>query len=210
MGGYLAALTGSGNNVYGQLYNTLTNQMINSSGLETYNPADWSAYSISMPEQTGSGRYILAIPGYVPAGAYLASYFTTGDLGVPTLGDAPFDYHVFGWDGGNIIWGGSGVNVTQINGVASAAAKLSKAADLYVPGVAVAGTLTSSQMTTDLPAIFEGTYAGRVLYFTSGANLGRAALITAYAVTGGKLTFLAFGNNPISTPPTAGDLFLIV
>jgi hypothetical protein len=65
-------------------------------------------------------------------------------------------------------------------------------------------------MTTNLVAAVANIYAGRVIYFTSGVNAGLACLITAYAVTGGRLTFIAFSNQPAPSAPSAADTFLIV
>lgn len=210
MGGYLYASGATGQSgIYAQLRSLLLGTIANGVGLETYNSAHWSDYVNLAPEQTGSGEYELAVPGYLPAGIYKATFFVP--LGVsPALGDTPFDTETFSWDGSNILWIGSSLNVGQINGSAPAAVNLALSANAFVVGAAAAGTLSTTQMTTNLSATVTNIYAGRVIYFTSGINAGLACLVTAYAVTGGKLTFIAYNNQPAPSAPSAADTFLII
>lgn len=211
MGGVIPAFSGSGNTVYGQISSGLTGQVGNGSALEVYNPSNWSLYTNAMPEQSGSGRYILTVPGYLPAGRYFVSVFLcTVNAPTPTLGDTPIDFVFFDWDGANVIGVGSSLNVGAIAGSAAAATKLAVGANAQVSGAAAAGTLSSSQMTTNLSATVANQYAGRVLIFTSSVNAGRAVLITAYAVTGGLLTFIGYNNATLATPPSAADTFIIL
>lgn len=209
MGAVIPAGAASGQTIYGRIISAADATVANGVGLEAYNSAHWANYVISMTEQSGSGCYILTVPGYLAAGRYFVMpYIQIG--GSPTLGDPPIDIIFFDWDGGNAVGVGSALNVGKINGSAPAAVNLSTSALQFVIGAAAAGTLSTTQMTTNLAATVANIYAGRVIYFTSGANAGRVALITAYAVTGGKLTFVAYGNQPITSAPVAADTFLIV
>lgn len=210
MGGVIPALAGSGNTVYMPIMDMLTADMWDGAALVTYNQSDWADYAISAPEQPGSGRYIMSVPGGLPNGAYwVTPYVQVG--GSPAVGvDTPLDILRLVWRDGNIIEVGSALNMGAINGSTAAATKLAVSAGAMVTGAAAAGTLSTTQMTTNLSATVADIYAGRVLYFTSGVNAGLACLITAYAVTGGRLTFVAYGNNPAPSAPSAADTFIVI
>lgn len=195
--------------VYAQIRSQVNGQIGNGSALEAYNQAHWSDYVNESPEQAGSGEYALSIPGYLPAGLYKATFYVP--LGAsPASGDTPFATEPFSWDGANIIGLQSGLNVGAINGSSAAAISLGVSAGAMVRGAAAAGTLSTTQMTTNLSATVANIYAGRVLYFTSGVNAGLAVLITAYVVSGGRLTFIAFNNQPAPSAPSAADTFIII
>jgi hypothetical protein len=209
MGGVIPAGAGTGNTLYGNILSADDAKIANGSALVTYSQSNWTDYVNSMPEQAGSGRYILTVPGYLPNGRYFViPYLQLG--GSPAAGDTPLDIIFFDWRDGNVLGFGSSLNVGQINGSAPAAVNLSLNALASVNGQATAGTLTTSQMTTNLASTIVNVYAGRVIYFTSGGNAGRAALITAYSVTGAKLTFLGYNNLPITVAPSVGDTFIII
>lgn len=213
MGGYLIAEAATGQTVYNILQSMSTGQLWNGSAMEAYNQSHIGNYAIATSEQSGSGRYILAVPGGLPSDNYWASsYIETVNPGTPTLGDTPLDIMRFGWLAGNIVDVGSGVNVGAINGSTSAAVNLAIASNAYVVGAAAAGTLTTSSMTTNLaPAnAFANMFSGRTLIFTSGVNAALAVLVTAFAVTGGKLTFVAYGSLPAPSAPSNGDTFLLL
>lgn len=209
MGAVIPAGAGTGQTLYGNILSASDGQVANGSALEAYNQAHWANYVITMTEQAGSGRYLLSVPGYLAAGRYFAFIYLQAG-GSPAAGDTPLDFVFFDWDGGNVIGVGSALNVGSINGSTTAAANLRKSTETLVSGSAASGTLTTTQMTTNLMNTEANIYAGRVIYFTSGDNAGRAALITAYAVTGGKLTFIGYNNSPINVAPTAGDTFVII
>lgn len=209
MGGAIPAAAASGQTVYFQVMRATDAEMANGAGLESYNEAHWGNYVIASPEQTGSGRYVMTVPGYLPAGRYYALPFIQIG-GSPAAGDTPIDILQFDWDGGNIVGVTAPLNMGQINGSALAAANLSASAGIMKTGAAAAGTLTTTQMTTGLTDTVPNIYAGRLLLFTSGVNKGLACLITAYAVTGGKLTFISYGNLPAPAAPSIGDTFVIV
>lgn len=210
MSGIIPVLTATGQTAYFTFMDMLTGQIWNGAAMEVYNSSHWGNYAIASAEQSGSGRYIVAVPGGLPAGNYwVAPYLETVNPGTPTLGDTPLDLLRLGWDGANIIDIGSGLNVTEINGNAVAAANLALSAATFITGTAAAGTLSNTQMTTNLGVAVANLLAGRVLYFTSGANAKLAVLITGYAVTGGKLTFIGYNNLPAPSAPSAGDTFII-
>lgn len=196
----------SGN--YSMIRSLTTGKVWNGSAMVTWNVANWLTYNVAAPEDTGSGAYIMTIPGSLPADAYQGVLYTP--VGVSSAsGDSPVQTENFAWDGSNLVWVGSALNVGQINGSAAAAVKLGVSAGTFVTGAAAAGTLSTTQMTTNLSATVANIYAGRVLYFTSGVNAGLAVLITAYAVTGGRLTFVAYGSLPAPAAPSAADQFVI-
>ncbi len=211
MGGYLLHEVATGNTVYDVLMSMTTGKIWNGAAMVDYDQADLADYAIPTVEQSGSGRYILAVPGGLPDDNYWASpYLETVSPGTPTWGDTPIDIQRFGWRDGNIVDLASGLNMAQIDGSDAAAEKLAVSAGAMVIGAAEAGTLSDSQMTTDLSATVANIYAGRVLYFTSGANAGLAVLITAYVVADGLLTFIAFNNQPAPSAPSAADTFIII
>lgn len=202
---------GNGQTVYAQIQDAADGQIANGVGLEAYNQANWADYVISSVEDLGASRYLVTIPGYLPADRkYIISLYIATVMGAPAAGDIPHDFDLFDWDGANFIGLASGLNVGKINGSAPAAVNLALSATQLKLGVVEAGTLTSTQMTTDLVATVANIYAGRVLYFTSGVNTNLAVLITAYVVAGGKLTFVAFNNQPAPAAPSALDTFLII
>ena len=107
---------------------------------------------------------------------------------------------------GVVLQADQAVNATKISGSATAADNLEASALGIITGVAAAGTLTTTTMTSTLT----GTYAddeliGRLIVWTSGTAAGQAATITDYANTGETFTYA-----PITTAPIAGDVFVIV
>jgi len=72
-------------------------------------------------------------------------------------------------------------------------------------GAAIAGTLSTTQMSTNLTEATDDHYNGRILIFTSGALLRQATDITAYNGTTKVLTFTA-----LTEAPTVADKFIIV
>ena len=72
-------------------------------------------------------------------------------------------------------------------------------------GAAPTGTLSTTQATSDLTGYTASQLNGRTIVFTSGVCDGEATDITAYAVTGGLLTFTA-----LTLAPGNGDTFKIV
>lgn len=210
MSGAIPLFGASGNSLNYAMIRSLANgQVWNGAALEAWNVAHWATYNIAAPEQTGSGCYLLTVPGGLPAGLYQAVLYTPVG-GSSASGDSPIATEVFSWDGSNVLGLGSAINVGSINGSSAAAVNLATSANALKTGAAAAGTLSTTQMTTNLTATVPNIYSGRVLIFTSGVNAGLAALITAYAVTGGKLTFSAYGSLPAPSAPSAADTFIIL
>lgn len=210
MGGYIPALAATGNILYGALQSQTTGKWWNGATMGNFAGGSWATYAVSWPENPGSGNFTLPVPGALPADAYwVYPYIRVG--GSPVLGaDTPLDILRLDWDGANILSLGSALNIGAINGSLTAAVKLAVSANAFVTGAAAAGTLSTSQMTTTLTDTVPNIYAGRTMIFTSGVNAKLAVLITAYAVTGGRLTFVAYNNQPAPSAPSAADTFIIL
>lgn len=101
------------------------------------------------------------------------------------------------------------VNVTKIGGSATPATQLALSAATIVNGAAATGTLSTTEMTTNLTINVADQYNGRVIIFapdtTTAALRGQATDITATTVLNGKLGFTA-----LTTAPVNGDTFVIV
>lgn len=96
-------------------------------------------------------------------------------------------------------------DVTAINGVAAAAAQLARSAATIVNGASITGTLSTTQMSTDLIEATDSHYNGRIIIWTSGVLLNQATNITAYNGTTKTLTYTA-----TTEAPANGDTFIIV
>lgn len=72
-------------------------------------------------------------------------------------------------------------------------------------GTAQTGTLSTTQMTTDLTGYADDELIGRVVVWTGGTANGQASEITDYANASGLVTY-----NTITTAPVNGDTFKIV
>lgn len=100
------------------------------------------------------------------------------------------------------------IELDRIDYQSSSYAKLEASASTIVQGNPVAGTLSFTEMTTDLTETTDDHYNGRVLIFTSGVLAGQATDITDYDGASKKLTFTALSDQPA----TGGQLtsFVIV
>jgi hypothetical protein len=91
----------------------------------------------------------------------------------------------------------------------ASATKLSVSAGTMIPGEAAAGTLSTTEMTTNLTIGVDDQLNGRILIFAidtvTAALRGQATDITDSTTVDGKLTFTA-----LTTAPSAGDTFIIV
>lgn len=96
-------------------------------------------------------------------------------------------------------------NMSAINNSSAAAVLLALSAGTIVAGTAVSGTLSTTQMTTDLTEATNDHYNGRLIAWTSGALLGQYSNITDYDGTTKILTFTG-----ITEAPLAGATFLII
>lgn len=102
--------------------------------------------------------------------------------------------------GGNIK-----ADVLALDGSTDAATDLKTSALTIVRGAAITGTLSTTQMTTDLTEATDNHYNGRRLLWTSGALIDQATAITAYNGTTKMLTYTA-----TTEPPANTDTFVIV
>jgi hypothetical protein len=102
----------------------------------------------------------------------------------------------------------AGVNVTQLNGVAAAAAGLALSADTIVNGTA-SGIPTTTTMVSDVGITVDDQLKGRIIIFadntTTTALRDQATDITACTASSNTLTFTA-----LTTAPVSGDTFVIV
>jgi hypothetical protein len=105
-----------------------------------------------------------------------------------------------------LISGRMSATVDAINDNSTAAAALAAAADSMVLSTTKAGTLTTTQITTNLTESNDNHYVGRTLIFTSGTLAKQQGVIAAY-VGGSKLITL---ESALTSPPAAGDSFVIV
>jgi len=96
-------------------------------------------------------------------------------------------------------------DVTKLSGSATAADKLEASALGILPGTAQTGTLSTTQMTTDLTGFADDELIGRVVIFTGGTANGQATAITDYASASGLVTF-----DTVTTAPVNADTFAIV
>ncbi len=104
----------------------------------------------------------------------------------------------------SLVSGRIDANIGAINDNASAAAKLASSADTQLEGAAIAGTLSTTQMSTDITETRTDQYNGRVIIWKTG-NLTRLATeITDYDGAG-VFTFVATNG-----APAIGDTFIIV
>lgn len=101
--------------------------------------------------------------------------------------------------------GVASANMVQISGDATAADNLEESATAIVLGAAAAGTLSTTQMTTNLTEATDDHYIGRIIVWTSGVLAGQATDVTDYTGSTKLLTFTA-----ITEAPSASDTFVIV
>lgn len=109
---------------------------------------------------------------------------------------------------GDVVAGGllddAPANVVRLNYEAAPAENMAQSALGIVVGTAVAGTLSTTQMSTDIASGGTNHYNDRTVIWVTGSLAGQAARITAY--DGVKvLTFTA-----VTIPVQAGDRFVIV
>jgi hypothetical protein len=97
------------------------------------------------------------------------------------------------------------VDVDQIDGDATAAANLELAALGIVTGTAATGTLSTTQMTTNLTEATNDHYNGRMIVWTSGPLAGQASEITDYDGATKRLDY-----NTVTDAPANGNTFVIV
>lgn len=159
------------------------------SSLATYSSGGWHQVSSTLLP----GLYEFGVPDAAissSAGASSVLYFKflgPSDVTVPVMVEIELD---------------------KIDYQSASYAKLESSASTIVTGNPVAGTLSTTEMTTSLTETTDDHYNGRVLVFTSGTLAGQATNITDYDGASKKLTFTAL----TEAPQTGGQLtsFVIV
>lgn len=104
-----------------------------------------------------------------------------------------------------LISGRMSADAVAISGSTDAADKLEASAETVVTGAAAAGTLSTTQMTTDLTEATNDHYNGRIVIWTSGVLKDQASDITDYDGATKMVTFTA-----VTEAPSATDTFVIV
>jgi len=104
-----------------------------------------------------------------------------------------------------LVSGRMDADVGAISTSTAAADNLEASAEIIIIGAAEAGTLSTTQMTTNLTEATNEHYNGRIVIWTSGVLLGQASDITAYLGSTGRLTYTA-----VTEAPSAADTFVIV
>ena len=158
------------------------------------------------------------------AAGYYNMTLTTGDT--DTLGSLELDidiatafvvtrkWQIIPAEAFNALVNGSGnglrSNITAINSVSSAAAKLAAAVDLTFLGTVdtTAFTATTTQLeSSDVNTAGNDHFNGRLLSFRSGSLAGQFTRITDYTVTGGRGHFTYVDLN---AAPSNGTTFAIL
>jgi len=104
----------------------------------------------------------------------------------------------------------AGVNVTQINSSANAAARLALSAANMIPGTVDNTAFSPTTTIFDADDIVEATgdhYNGRLVLWTSGALVGQVTDVTDYALTSGRGRFTV---TAMTEAPANNDTFLLV
>lgn len=105
----------------------------------------------------------------------------------------------------SLVSGKMNADTTAISGSTDAADKAEASFEVIETGAAEAGTLSTTEMTTDLSEATDDHYNGRVIIWTSGVLLRQATNITDYVGATGKLTYSA-----VTEAPSAADTFVII
>jgi len=92
-----------------------------------------------------------------------------------------------------------------LDGSTSAAGRLRRSAEQIVYGAAVSGTLSTTQMSTNLTETVNNHHNGKVIYWTSGVLANQATDVTGYNGSTKVLTFTA-----VTSAPQAGDTFVVI
>ncbi|HDY67755.1 MAG TPA: hypothetical protein ENH85_08190 [Candidatus Scalindua sp.] len=96
-------------------------------------------------------------------------------------------------------------DAVAISSSTAAADNLEASAETIIVGAAEAGTLSTTQMSSNLAEATDDHYIGRIVIWTSGVLIGQASDITDYTGVAGVLTFTA-----VTEAATAADTFIIV
>ena len=163
-------------------------------------------------------------PGAIDAAAIAANAIGSSELATDAIGAAQIAANAIGnseaafvdsndridvgsWLGTAVTsgTGGPDVNVNAISDSTEAPINLEASAETIVIGAAEAGTLSTTQMTSDLSEATDDHYNGRIVIWTSGVLQDQASDITDYSGATGLLTYTA-----VTEAPSAADAFIIV
>ena len=162
---------------------------------ETFNASNWTLYAIPLIEQGATGYYKATFPGDITDALVTEAIYNQAGANPSIAADAP-----------SIGLGQcQGTAIIAIGDSLVAADNLKENLKLIVQGAAVAGTLTTTKMTTNLADTTDDIYVGRLIMWSSGALLRKGAYIIGYNGTTKMLTFGA-----VSVAPVAGNSFLII
>jgi len=161
---------------------------------EAFNASNFADYAVALTEQGASGYYRGTYPAWISGVLTTEAVYLQADVN-PAVGDAPTASLIHS----------QGTNLAAIGGGVAAALNMALSGAQLIQGAAVAGTLSTTQASTDLGQPLLNAYVGRTILWTSGTLMGVAAGITGYAATNGVLTF-----TPVPVAPTANDDFIIV
>lgn len=140
----------------------------------------------------------------------------TGNLGGNVTGNVEGDVagdlggNVTGNVGGNVVGSVASVtaevsaNVTKIDNDSTAASNLRRAAIASTAGAAQTGTLSVTQMTTNLSEDTDDHYKGCIVVWTTGNLKGQRSVVTAYDGESKMLTYVQ-----VTEAPANGDEFLL-
>lgn len=162
-------------------------------GWQAYGDGQWANYAVPLAEQGSSGYYRADFPD--AASGYLTTevvYIQGG--GAPAVGDAPAG-----------IGQSQGTSVAAVGNDVVAAMNMLANLRGMTTGKAVAGTLSRTQVTTDLATGTDNALKGRLILWTSGACLFQSSYIQA-SETGTQL--LTFG--ALTEAPGVDDTFVII
>ena len=166
-----------------------------------------------------TGNLAAGVGPYPPLGSYFSGLLReVSSVGMPGVYEFGVPNAVIAAGAGSVVLMLHGaanmvpvlieIELDKIDYRSSSYAKLEASASTIVQGNPVAGTLSFTEMTTDLTETTDDHYNGRVLIFTSGVLAGQATDITDYDGASKKLTFTALSDQPA----TGGQLtsFVIV
>lgn len=154
-----------------------------------YNNLALTVYDASRSYASGTAKIL----GYVGASKLVSTWaeleFTIANGDIVRIHRLPHSY----------------ADLKFVNGSAYAAQRFAQALSSIPHGTVVAGTLTTTECTTDLVVDFEDQYKDRALRFLSHTLANVETLILGARVSDGKLTF-----QNVQTPPDVGTAFIII
>lgn len=177
---------------------------VTDSALHTFNSSQYADFVIGLSDPYNLGVYGGVPPtmalDFKPVDVIFERQFVDDGMGGLTLQAATFGDPAVGNADTT-----EGVDLFSIRGGFAAAVNLAASAGTIVVGAAITGTLTDTQMTTNLTDVLDTLYTGRVIIFTSGNLKNMAAVVIGYDATTKKLTYAKL---PVA--PVNGDGFVIV